>query len=210
MPKQTSYETLTPEDIGGRYSVVVKIRPELPQDRMVKAQLAQAYRAPGVDGRPLMDDRTIAEDIIEAEHPDTIQRRIDGMLLPAKSKNISDMLTAAQEQQWMDDHPETMALADKRLGEALSLRPQELQAIIQLAVKQALGAQGAPQLLAQADAMAGGQPPMGMPGQGPVGMDPAALPSQMQLGADPAAQTNQDPAMLAASQAQRGRAQQPF
>ena len=207
MPKQLVYETLTPKDIDGRYAVIVRIRPELPQDRMVEAQLAQAYRTPGGDGRPLMDDRTILEEIIEAEYPDTIQRRIDAQLLPPKSPDVDKVLTAAREQQWFDDHPEALEAADKRLGEALNLRPQELQAIVAMAVKQALGAQGAPQLLAAAEqGAATGQPPQ-MPMLGaPPGANPAALPSQLSMTPE---QALPNPQELAASQARRGRPANP-
>lgn len=209
MPKRTTSETLTSADVGDRFTVIVKIKPELPQEEMQKAQLIQAFRGPGVDGRPFLSDRELRS-LWGGENPETSERQIDAQLLLNDSPDIKKMIIAAREQRWMEANPEIKELADKRLGEALSLRPQELQAIIQIAVKQALGAQGAQQLLAQADTMAGGGTPMGAPGQGPVGMDPAALPSQMQIGADPAAQTRQDPAVLAASQAQRGRAQQPF
>jgi hypothetical protein len=209
MPKQTVLETLSPSDIDGRYAVIVKIRPEMPQDRMVKAQLAQAYRTPGADGRPLLDDKTILEDIIEADYPDTVDRRIDAQFLPAESPDIKKFLIAAREQQWIEDHPDTMKLVDKRLGEQINLRPEELQQIIAIAVKQALGAQGAQQLLAAGDAAASGQPVQMPPGGfgAPAGPDPSTLPSQMQMSPE---QALPNPQELAASQERRGRPQQPF
>jgi hypothetical protein len=204
MPKQTVYETLTDSDIDGRYAVIVKIRPELPQDRMVIAQLVQAYRAPGPDGRPMIDDLTLLEEFIGADYPDTIRRRLDQQMLPPQSPDVNKMQIAAAEQKWMDDHPETMKLADKRLGEAIALRPDELQAIIQMAVKQALGAQGMGPMLDQADAAASGQMPMLPPG-GPGGPNPAALPSQMMMTPEQALPNREQ---LAASQERRGKPQQ--
>ena len=212
MPKVMGYETLTPDDVKGRYAVIVKIRPVLPQEEMQRVQMAQAFRGPGVDGRPLMDDRTIIEDILEKDNPDAIERRIDAQMLPNESPDVKKALTAAREQVWFDENTTTMELVDKRLGKALEMRPEELEAYVALRIKMAMGAQGAQALLGQADAMSAGQPPMpGAPGQGPVdGMPPGVLPSQMQLTADPQMAGQQDPSALVASQSQRGRPQQPF
>lgn len=202
MQKQTVYETLTPDEVDGRYAVIVRIRPELPQDRMVIAQLVQAYRTPGADGRPMIDDLTLLEEFVGADYPDTIRRRLDQQFLPAESPDVKKLQIAAAEQKWMDDHPDTIKKAEERIGEALRVYPDQLQAMIAMGVKMALGAQGAPQLLAQAETMAAGGQPMGAPGQGPVGVDPAAMPSQMMMTPEETLPNRDE---LAASQARRGK-----
>lgn len=207
MPKQTTYETLSPDDIGDNYAVIVHIKPDLPQEEMQKAQLVAAFRAPGVDGRPFMSDRELRA-LWGTENPETSEREVDAQLLINDSPDIKKLIIAAREQRWMEANPEIVKLAEARLGKPMY--PDQVMQLVQMLTKTMQGAQGGPQLLAQADAMAAGGQPMGAPGQGPVGMDPAALPSQMQIGADPGAQNEQDPALLAASQAQRGRAQQPY
>jgi hypothetical protein len=207
MPKQTTYETLSPEDVGDDFAVIVRIKPDLPQEEMQKAQLIAAFRAPGTDGRPFMSDRELRT-LWGVENPETSEREVDAQLLLNDSPDVKKLIIAARVQRWMDANPEIVKLAEKQMGAPI---PQEqVMAMMQLLMKQAQGAQGLPQLLAQADTLAAGGQPMGAPAQGPVGMDPAALPSQMQIGADPGAQNQADPALLAASQAQRGRAQQPY
>lgn len=169
---------------------------------MVKAQLAQAYRAPGVDGRPLMSDKYLLENIIETEYPDTVQREIDAQLLPATSQKVKKLIDAAREQQWMDDHPDTVALAEKNLGQPISLYPEDIQALAALLQKQMQGAPGLGQMVAQADQLAGGGGLGLPPGQGPAGANPAALPAQLQMTPD---QALPEPNQLAASQARRQR-----
>lgn len=210
MPKRIVYETLTPEDVAGRYVTVVKISPVLPQERMVLAQLAQAYRTPGADGRPLFDDHTIREEIVETPFPDTVERRVDAQMLPAQSKEIADLLKAAREQKWMDDNPETVALAEKRIGKALDMRPEDVMQLLKLLMKAQGGAAGLEQMLALSEGQAAGALPPGMPPGGmgaPPGANPAALPSQMMMTPE---QGLPNPDELAASQERRGRPQQPF
>lgn len=200
MPKRQVMQTLSASDIEGRHYVIVKIRPQLPQERMVVAQLAQAYRAPGADGRPLMDDRTILETIIEHEYPDTVGRRIDQQLLPAESQEIKKLQIAAREQIWMEENPSTLQKAEKRLGEAMNLRPEELKTLLGLLMKLQGGAVGLEQMLAMAD-QAAAQPLAAAQG-GPLGgPNPAALPSQFQMTEEPMP----DQSLMVASQARRGR-----
>lgn len=204
MPKRTTSETLTAADVGGRYAVIVKIKPELPQEEMQKAQLIQAFRAPGVDGRPFFSDRELRS-LWGGESPESSEREIDAQLLLNDSPDVKKLIVAAREQRWMEANPEIQELADKRLGKALELRPQELQQMIAIGVKMALGAQGGDQLLALGDQAATGQPVQLPPGGiAPPGMNPAAggLPSQMQMTPE---QALPDRNQLAASQARRGR-----
>jgi len=188
--------------VDGRTAVIVKIRPELPQEKMQQAQLAQAFRAPGVDGRPLLSDRDIRDSVLEFEYPDTVERNIDAQMLSATSKDVQKLIAAAQEQRWMEDHSDTVALAEKKLGEPMRVYPEDMAAIMTILQKSMQGAPGADVMLAQADQMAAGGG-MGLPpGQGPVGPNPAAMPSQMMMSPEEALP---DPTQLAQSQPRRGK-----
>ena len=186
------YLTISPEDIDGCYEVRVTLTPDLPQDRMVKAQLAQAYRTPGTDGRPFMDDLSLY-DMLGFENPNEIRSRIDAQVLPAQSPEISKLVTAAREQAWIEANPEVVKLAEKRLNpEGLpDLKPEQVQQLLAM--------------LSMMQAQPAGQPGMaGAPqlGAGPMGgMNPGAMPSQMMM-------TEQEiPELepMVASQARRGR-----
>ena len=64
-------ETITPQQVkkaGGR--IVVEILPELPQDDPAKMNMAQMARTPGADGKPLLGDRTVREDVLNRQDPD--------------------------------------------------------------------------------------------------------------------------------------------
>ena len=177
---------IKPDDVDGRNHVAVTITPELPQDRMVKAQLAQAYRAPGVDGKPLVDDQTILE-MLEFEHPDLINQRIREQLLPAQSKEIAKTSVQAAEQEWMTENKEVVKLAEKRTNpeNMPSMSPEEIQQLVDVMVKQRMAemsGQGSelPQMMAAAEQ---GPPQEGMPqtGGGPPGVPPEVMPTQMNM-----------------------------
>ena len=112
--KRTTLIEIKPEDVAGRHYVEVMIQPELPQDRMIKAQLASAFRSPGVDGQPLLDDRSILESVLEIDGHDEIARRVREQLLPKVSPHIQEMLTLSSEQSWLDDNKSLVKLAEKR------------------------------------------------------------------------------------------------
>lgn len=203
MPKKMVLEELTPADISGRHVVLVKIKPTLPQEEMQKAQLAAAFRAPGPDGSPLVDDLTLLEDVLGLDYPDTIRRRVAGQMLPAKSQAVQKLLVAAQEQAWMNDNPSTLELAEERLGKSMDLTPDQLKQLVGVLVKMELmRAQGQdPQIeqLLMAAGQQGGAPALPA---GPGGMSPQVLPSQLQMTPD---EVLPDGATLPASQARRGR-----
>lgn len=196
--------SLTDKDVAGRHTVVVRIRPQLPQDKMQRAQLAQALRAPGTDGRPLASDQFIREEVLEMDYPDTVDRQIDNELLPLQSPDVKKITLAAQEKAWFDDNPKVLEMAEKKLGEAMRVYPDELRQMVDILVKDGIAKlmgqdSGLGAMLAQAE---GGAPggPMGAGG----GMNPAAMPAQMQMTPE---DVLPDPATLPAKQAQRGRAQ---
>ena len=179
---------IKPDDVDGRNHVSVSITPELPQDRMVKSQLAQAYRTPGVDGKPLVDDQSILE-MLEFEHPDLIRQRIREQLLPAQSQEINKTSIAASEQEWMQENKEVLKLAEKRKNpeNMPSMSPEEIEKLVDLMVKQKLAqltGQGGqlPQMMAQAAQM----PPEGLIPQNGAqpGVPPEVMPTQMSMSPD--------------------------
>lgn len=170
--KQSTLIEITPDDVGDHPYLEVTITPELPQDRLVKAQLAQAYRAPGVDGKPLLDDQTILEEILEIEHPDTVSRRVREQLLPSQSPSIQTIILAASEHEWREENKELVKLAEKRAG--LPPLAIEQMAQLQAMIAQLGAAQVNPQLAAVAPA------PGALPGAN-GGVSPEALPSQFSM-----------------------------
>jgi len=183
---------IKPDDVDGRNHVAVTITPELPQDRMVKAQLAQAYRAPGVDGKPLVDDQSILE-MLEFEHPDLINQRIREQLLPAQSKEIAQTSVQAAEQEWLTENKEVVKLAEKRTNpeNMPKMSPEQIKQLVDVMVKQRLQemmGQGGqlPQMMAAAEqgpqmmaAAAQGPQPLPQNGGGPPGVRPEVMPTQM-------------------------------
>ena len=175
---------IKPDDVDGRNHVAVTITPELPQDRMVKAQLAQAYRTPGVDGKPLVDDQTILE-MLEFEHPDLINQRIREQLLPAQSKEIAQTSVQAAEQEWMTENKEVVKLAEKRTNpeNMPKMSPEQIQQLVDVMVKQRLQemmGQGRqlPQMMAAAEQ---GPQPLPQNGGEPPGISPEVMPTQMSM-----------------------------
>ena len=157
--KRTTLIDITPSDVSGRHYVEVMIQPELPQDRMIKAQLASAFRNPGVDGQPLLDDRSILENVLEMDNHDEIARRVREQMLPKTSPAIGEMLTMATEQQWLDDNKSLVKLAEKRKKQ---IEEEQMQQQMQQSMmpQPPMGPpeMGPPPM---------GQPPMGGPQQGP-------------------------------------------
>ena len=175
---------IKPDDVDGRNHVAVTITPELPQDRMVKAQLAQAYRTPGVDGKPLVDDQTILE-MLEFEHPDLINQRIREQLLPAQSKEIAQTSVQAAEQEWMTENKEVVKLAEKRTNpeNMPKMSPEQIKQLVDVMVKQRLQemmGQGGqlPQMMAAAEQ---GPQPLPQNGGEPPGVPPEVMPTQMSM-----------------------------
>lgn len=208
---------LKPDDIDGRYYVAVKISPIMPQEEMQRAQLAAAYRAPGVDGRPLMDDRTILDTVLEADHPDLIAARIRQQLLPASSDAVKKTIEGAAEWDWMQENPETVEKAKKQqeasqpnlTPDQLKIAMQTLMAHMDGKLPQLPGLVGATPPVGPDGQPAGAQPPQGPPGMSggipgiaPGGPSSAALPPQMQMSPENGLPS---PVSLPSAQARRGK-----
>jgi hypothetical protein len=207
--KRATLVEIKPEDVDGRYYVEVMIQPEMPQDRMIKAQLASAFRNPGVDGSPLLDDRSILESVLELNNHDEIARRVREQMLPKLSPKIQEMLTMATEQQWIDDNKSLVKLAEKRKKQVEEEQMQEqiqqqvmgqmvppppaLPAIPQSGAPQINGINPAPQEVAQFLQMLQGQQGGGTASPNPLAMP--ILPQQgatmPMLGAGPGAMSSQ-------------------
>jgi len=180
--KRTTLIEIKPDDVGGRHYVEVMIQPELPQDRMIKAQLASAFRNPGVDGQPLLDDRSILESVLEMDNHDEIARRVREQMLPKVSPHIQELLTMATEQQWLDENKSLVKLAEKRKKQ---LQEEQMQQQMQ---QQMMGQM--PQPMGQGGE-GGGANPLAMPtlpqqgatmpqlGVGPGAMSPQVMPPEM-------------------------------
>ena len=205
--KRTTLIEIKPDDVGGRHYVEVMIQPELPQDRMIKAQLASAFRNPGVDGQPLLDDRSILESVLEMDNHDEVARRVREQMLPKLSPHIQEVLTMATEQQWLDDNKSLVKLAEKRKQQVKEEEQQlQLQAQTMGQMQQANGVEN-PNAMAQFAAMmqqqgGGMQPGMGaaMPQAAGGGMptNPLSMPmlpqqgaTMPQIGMAPGAMSNQ-------------------
>lgn len=187
--------SLSADDIDGRHHVEVSITPDIPQERMVKSQLAAAYRAPGVDGQPLFDDITIRERVIEDDHPDQTARRIRQQMLASQSKVVQETMALAAESEWLDENKELVKLAEKRKEELANptneptIPVSQVKQIVELMIKDAMSGGGSlQQAIATQDAVDSGQlPPDGMlptsvqPPQPQGGPPPEVMPSQMSM-----------------------------
>jgi len=191
-PKATRRPTLLAiksADVEGRHHVEVTITPDIPQERMVKSQLAAAYRTPGVDGLPLLDDITIRERIIEDDHPDQTARRILHQMLASSSKVVQETLMLAAEKEWLDENKELVKMAAKRQEELTNPDDEEtipvsqVKKLIDLAVKDALSGGAVQEAIALQDATEAGEimPPVPLPSSvaPPGGPSPQTMPSQM-------------------------------
>ncbi len=189
---------LSPADIAGRYYVEAQITPDVEgQERMMRAQLAQAFRAPGTDGRPMLADRDVLERVLEMPDPDTLARHIDDQLLPASDQEVARLLGLARLSAWMERNPEIVALARKQMDAAPVMGDKQEAAGKMMDEMQAQP--GGLDALAQAV----GLPPQGQPMGQPMGQPhPAAMPSQMMMTPEEALP---NPATLPASQARRGK-----
>lgn len=222
---------ITKSDIGGRFWVQSHIRPRLPQDMMILAQVAQALRAPGASGRPTMADEDIARFVFEFDHPEEIKRRIDEQMLEQSDPEVAKLKQAALAEDWRKSNRDTVRKAERVLNPPpekgdeqfeqmkKNLTPEQLQQLIQsaaqLMMQQMRGGPGPEQMLAMADATgaaaAGQQDALANlpatvrpPERG--GPPPSVMPSQMNM-MDASAQTGVSPEHRMMDQMMRGRPQ---
>ena len=200
--KKTTLIAITPDDVDGRIHVEVIIQPEMPQDRMIKAQLASAFRNPGVDGQPLLDDRSILESVLDIDNHAEVSRRVREQMLPKMSPHIQETMTLAAEQQWLNENKTLVKLAEKRRKDIEEEQAEKLM------LEQQSAPPGMPQqggvppeaadqfmqmMQGQQGGGIGGPNPLAMPmlpqqgatmpqiGMAPGAMSPQAMPSQMQM-----------------------------
>ena len=184
--------------MSGRHYVEVMIQPELPQDRMIKAQLASAFRNPGVDGQPLLDDRSILESVLDIDNHAEVSRRVREQMLPKMSPHIQEMITLASEQQWLNENKTLVKLAEKRKKDieeeqADKLALEQQSAPQQGGVPPEAASQFMQMMQGQQGGGTGGPNPLAMPmlpqqgatmpqiGMAPGAMSSQAMPSQMQM-----------------------------
>ena len=196
--KRTTLIAITPDDVDGRIHVEVIIQPEMPQDRMIKAQLASAFRNPGVDGQPLLDDRSILESVLDIDNHAEVSRRVREQMLPKMSPHIQEMITLASEQQWLNENKTLVKLAEKRKKDieeeqADKLALEQQSAPQQGGVPPEAAAQFMQMMQGQQGGGIGGPNPLAMPmlpqqgatmpqiGMAPGAMSSQAMPSQMQM-----------------------------
>ena len=196
--KRTTLISITPDDVDGRIHVEVIIQPEMPQDRMIKAQLASAFRNPGVDGQPLLDDRSILESVLDIDNHAEVSRRVREQMLPKMSPHIQEMITLASEQQWLNENKTLVKLAEKRKKDieeeqADKLALEQQSAPQQGGVPPEAASQFMQMMQGQQGGGIGGPNPLAMPmlpqqgatmpqiGMAPGAMSSQAMPSQMQM-----------------------------
>ena len=196
--KRTTLISITPDDVDGRIHVEVIIQPEMPQDRMIKAQLASAFRNPGVDGQPLLDDRSILESVLDIDNHAEVSRRVREQMLPKMSPHIQEMITLASEQQWLNENKTLVKLAEKRKKDieeeqADKLALEQQSAPQQDGVPPEAASQFMQMMQGQQGGGTGGPNPLAMPmlpqqgatmpqiGMAPGAMSSQAMPSQMQM-----------------------------
>ena len=196
--KRTTLISITPDDVDGRIHVEVIIQPEMPQDRMIKAQLASAFRNPGVDGQPLLDDRSILESVLDIDNHAEVSRRVREQMLPKMSPHIQEMITLASEQQWLNENKTLVKLAEKRKKDieeeqADKLALEQQSAPQQGGVPPEAASQFMQMMQGQQGGGTGGPNPLAMPmlpqqgatmpqiGMAPGAMSSQAMPSQMQM-----------------------------
>jgi len=200
--KKTTLIAITPDDVDGRIHVEVIIQPEMPQDRMIKAQLASAFRNPGVDGQPLLDDRSILESVLDIDNHAEVSRRVREQMLPKMSPHIQETMTLAAEQQWLNENKTLVKLAEKRRKDIEEEQAEKLMLEQQSAppgmpqqgeVPPEAAAQFMQMMQGQQGGGIGGPNPLAMPmlpqqgatmpqvGMAPGAVSPQAMPSQMQM-----------------------------
>jgi len=65
------------EDVEGHTRVIVNLSPPLPEDKMVRYEIARRAREIGKDGFPMLDDYTIISEVLEVKNPDEVKERVE-------------------------------------------------------------------------------------------------------------------------------------
>ena len=223
MSKHTAFLDLRDGDVAGRHWVEVTIQPRSQQDDLQRMQLAQAFRVPGPDGKPLMSDRDIARFVLKDPHPEETVARAEMEWLEKNDEDISRIRLSALRERWKKENAdqvrdfEKAQQPDKKFREMMrSISPEDFKLLVKAAAEsehaKMLGMDPA-QMMGQAEeraaqeAQAAAAPPP-MPTALPYqedGPSPEGLPSQ--LGMTEAPQPMAMTPEVLAMQARRGRPQ---
>jgi len=76
------------EDVEGHTRVIVNLSPPLPEDKMVRYEIARRAREVGKDGFPIMDDYTILSEILEVKNPDEVKERLEKQMFERMNPTI--------------------------------------------------------------------------------------------------------------------------
>lgn len=156
---------VTAEDVDEERRVHVQIRPTLPQEMMMKVQMAERLRRPGVDQRPLLSDQTLREEYLVVESPDVEEERITDQMMR--------QLPEVQEHEraeWLENF-----WKEQQEGRGLpKLNERQVRELIQYVMQIARGEVPGAGMLSgtpPAPGMPPGMPPQMAPG-GPPGLPP--------------------------------------
>src|SRR3990167_1906922 len=104
MSKNTAFLELKDGDVAGRHWVEVTIQPRSQQDDLQRMQLAQAFRVPGPDGKPLMSDRDIARFVLKDQHPEESVERAEMEWLERNDEEIGKIRLSALRERWKKEN----------------------------------------------------------------------------------------------------------
>lgn len=212
-----------PEDVAGHHWVEVELSLSTPQEQMLQMQLAQAFRAPGADGKPQMSRLDIAANILKDPHPEETIRRADLEWLETNDEEVKGVRLAALRYLWKKDNAATVKDAERELNpdpdkefEKLKagLTPERLEQLIEAKARALMvQMQGGPppeqQMAMAQEAQAAQQrqaliPPTALPYQ-ENGPSPEVAPTQMSMTQAP--QPMEATPEMVAMQMRRGRPQ---
>ena len=174
---------ITPQEIQGHGPLTVELVPSLPQDDQAQWMMAEFARRPNAEGRPVVSDTFIKEDILRLKDAQLEERRVDLQLATAATpenllmgqlqsaleagnmivvQNLAEQVQRLKAQQFMEDQARQFAF---------------IQMMSQNPVQGAAQGMGAP-----AGGMGG---PMGVPMGSPPSPTNGMTPEQMPLAGTP-------------------------
>jgi len=132
--------TLSPDDARDHYWVEVTITPKSSQEDMLRSQLAQAFRAPGPTGAPLMSDLDLHENILRSDDPAGMVARASAQMFELTDPEIAEIRSLTMRENWKKDNKDMVREFEKlsapdaqfeRLRK--SLTPEKLEKLIKVA-----------------------------------------------------------------------------
>jgi len=86
--KRRDLVSIGKEEIDGHYRVIVNLSPPMPEDKMMRYEIARRASDLGKDGYPQLDARTILTDVLEVGNPDEVRERIEKQVVERMSPEI--------------------------------------------------------------------------------------------------------------------------